>query len=178
MNKALAKRFDELERQTDKFLSIVAAQTPEQQRFRPSEFEWSMLEVVEHLVTSEIGINKFFKKYTPDGSTRKMQLKNYLASWLVQVMLYLPIKFPAPPKLKPPQGNTSLEDWQVLWKSQRSIFNEMLENFPEDKLNYSVFKHPRSGAMDIKNTIDFMKNHVIHHIYQLRRIQKHKDFPK
>jgi len=178
MNKILAKKFDALERQTDKLMNIVAEFSTNQQRFRPNEYEWSMLDVIEHLVTSEDGINKFFEKYKPAASNRKMKISNYLASQATQVFLALPIKIPAPPRLKQPQGKISYEEWKTTWSEQRTIFNEILKNFPEDKLSYSVFKHPRSGPMDMKNVIDFMKNHVAHHIFQLKRIQKHQNFPK
>jgi uncharacterized damage-inducible protein DinB len=177
MNKTLLKKFNDLEHQTGKFLNIISEHSVEQQRFRPSEYEWAMIDVVEHLATSEKGINKFFQKYKPENTTRKMKLKNHVASALMQTALYFPTKFPAPAALKPPQGDTTLEEWKVYWTNERSVFKEMLERFPKEKMPYSVFKHPRSGPMDMKNVIDFMKNHVIHHIYQLNRIKKSKGFP-
>lgn len=178
MNPSLLKKYNQLEDKTEKFVNIIAAHSEEQQRFRPSEYEWGMLDVMEHLINAETGTNRFFEKYKPEGSTRKMKLKNYFYSSLTQIMLATPTKIPAPARLKPPQGDTSFEEWKATWNSQRTIFKQILETFPEDKMNYSVFKHPRSGPMDIKNVIDFMKNHVVHHIYQLNRIRKHKDFPK
>lgn len=177
MNKILLKKFNELERQTDIFLNIITEHSETQQRHRPSEYEWGMLDVVEHLATSEKGINTFFQKYKPENTTRKMKLKNHVATAVMQTALYLPTKFPAPAVLKPPQGNITLNEWKTFWTRERAIFKEMLERFPEEKMPYSVFKHPRSGPMNMKNVIEFMKNHVIHHIYQLKRIKKSKHFP-
>lgn len=178
MNHTLLKKFESLEAEKQKLLDLVGAHSQAQQQFRPSEYEWSMLDVIEHLVGAERGTNLFFRKYPPNEATRSMKLKNHFYSMLTQLALMSPFKFPAPGKLKPPQGNTSLEEWKTKWKGERVVLKEILANFPDEKIKFSVFKHPGSGPMDMGNVIVFLKNHVKHHIYQINRIKKSKGFPK
>ncbi|MGB0863102.1 MAG: DinB family protein [Saprospiraceae bacterium] len=178
MNHILLKKIEALEAEKKKLMDLVSKCSVAQQQFRPSEYEWSMLDVIEHLVGAERGTNLFFRKYPPKEATRTMGFKNYFYSALTQVALISPFKFPAPAKLKPPQGDVTLKEWEVKWQKERTILKEMLADLPEEKMKFSVFKHPRSGPMDIVNVIAFLKNHVKHHIYQINRIKKSKGFPK
>jgi hypothetical protein len=35
-----------------------------------------------------------------------------------------------------------------------------------------VFKHPLVGRLDMTNTLEFLSNHIQHHMYQLERIKR------
>lgn len=177
MNKKLQKAFLQSEETRAKLFAMVSQYSEEQQRFRPSEKEWSMLDVVEHLAESEAGINKIFIKRPPNQSTKTITLKNNLSCWLFHVFFLLPTKVKAPKFLKPPQGETTLREWSTFWDNERAIFKSTLENLNDNQLDKVVFKHPAT-VMNMYHTILFLTNHIKHHIHQIKRISKSQGFPK
>ena len=62
-------------------------------------------------------------------------------------------------------------------KENNEVFRKILEDFPDDKLKYSVFKHPVSGGMSMQHTVDFCNIHMVHHSHQLDRIEGHVNYP-
>ena len=44
---------------------------------------------------------------------------------------------------------------------------QTVENFPKEKMNKAVFKHPRAGLLSMNQTMSFFINHVKHHIQQI-----------
>ncbi len=178
MNTILINHFEALETTTKKFLAIIKEHSPEQQQFRPSDQAWNMLDVAEHLLNSETGINSFFKKYPPAESTRSIQFSNRIKAWLIQLFLVLPTKVRAVARVHPSKEKKVLTELENKWQKQRQILKPILISFPKEKRNISVFKHPLSGPMNMENVVKFMDNHIKHHIFQLNRIRKHSNFPK
>lgn len=177
MQRPLLKRYDTLQRVTTTLLDRIAAHTPAQQQFQPDGQSWNMLQVAEHLLTSERGINQVLMKYPPAQASRPLTWRNHWNTFLLQVFLRLPLKFAAPRVLTPPQGATPLPVLRDAWQTERATLRDLLEAIPADRLPYYAFKHPRTGGMNIASTLDFMTNHVRHHLIQLRRITRHPDFP-
>ena len=178
MNKKLQKAFHQSEATKAKLFAIVSQYSEEQQRFRPSEKEWSMLDVVEHLAMSEAGINKLFLKYPPNQGTKVITIKDDLTSWLFHIFFLLPTKVKAPKFLKPPQSELSLKEWSIKWNKERALFEKTVENLNDSQLKMMVFKHPAAGSMSMYHTILFLTNHIKHHLHQIKRIAKSKGFPK
>lgn len=178
MNKKLETALYKMEVAKTRLFELVSQYSEEQQRYRPSAKEWSMLDVVEHLAEAEAGTNLLMKKYPPNKSTKAVTLKNIIYCWLFHGFFLLPTKVKAPSMLKPPQSDLSLKEWSVKWNKEREIFKNTVENLNETKLNVMVFKHPVTGAMNMFHTILFQTNHVKHHLHQIKRIAKSQGFPK
>lgn len=178
MNRAINKKFDKLERVKNSFLNDFEGLSVEQLQFKPSPNSWNMMQVIEHIVSSEDGINLFFKKYNPYESTRSVKLKNHISVRILYLVFWLGIKVKAPNNLNPPKGDEALDVWKKRWEKERAILKTTLDNFPKEKVKNSVFKHPVAGAMNMAETIGFMISHINHHRQQIRRIKKDKNFPK
>ena len=178
MSKRLVKEFQKLEQQTDAFFKMLQIFSKEQLSYQPDGNAWSMLDVVEHLISVESGVNRFFKKYPPNNSQFRMNIKNHILSWLMQYYLKAPSRLKAPSYLPPPKGDTSLEDWRAIWAKERQQLKHVVETLEPSKESASVFKHGISGPMNMFHVINFQKNHIIHHIHQVKRIKNHKGFPK
>jgi hypothetical protein len=178
MNKKLKNAFNKMEATKGELFEIISQYSEEQQRFRPSVKEWSMLDVVEHLAEVEAGVNRLIQSYPPNQSTKKLTFKNYIYCWLFQGFFILPFKVKAPAMLKPPQSDLSLNEWSIKWNKERKVFQGTVENLSGTKLDIMAFKHPVAGAMNMFHTILFQTNHIKHHLHQIKRISKSKDFPK
>jgi hypothetical protein len=160
------------------FFERIAALLPTQQAFRPDKEEWNHLQVMEHIVTSEATLLAFFNKYDPALTERKVGLKNKAANLALTQFYRSAKKVKMPAGLPTPTGEQSVEDMLRQAQEVMQGFTVFVEAFPENKINYSVFKHPVSGGMSMKATIEFLGNHILHHNHQLDRIAGHPDFPK
>jgi len=161
-----------------KLFATVSQYSEEQQQFRPSGNQWSMLDVVEHLAEVEAGINKLHIKYPPNQGTKKTTLKNEFYCHLFHIFFRLPTKVKAPATLEAPQGKLSLKEWSTMWNKERLIFKNTIENLNDSQLDKMVFKHPAAGPMNMYHTILFEDNHIKHHLHQIKRITKSQGFPK
>lgn len=178
MNKQLAASYTEFEKVKEQFTQRIVDKTEEQRLFQPAEDAWSMLGVLEHIVIAEMGILGFLKKNPPSESTYKIGIKNKISYKLLVKFFQSSGKVKTPVKGLDPTGEKSLEELLVQTQKNSLAIKKILEDFPENKLKYSVFKHPIAGGMSMQHTVDFCKNHMIHHSHQLDRIEGHVNYPK
>ncbi|MGK0388275.1 MAG: hypothetical protein ACI94Y_001003 [Maribacter sp.] len=178
MNKELEQSYHQLIETKQTFLKRIKEKTLEQQMFKPNEEGWNMVEIFEHIQLSEGGILGYFKKRPPAETEYKVDLKSKVAYSLLSQFYKLPSKVNVPVKGLTPKGNTPLENLIQQSDSNNDIIRVIIIDFPLEKLKYSVFKHPVSGAMTMQNTIDFFTNHILHHVHQLNRLEKHANYPK
>jgi hypothetical protein len=144
----------------------------ERSRSKPSEDSWSVRQVVGHLLASEIGTLGYMVKKTSSGwdsldNTEDEHRAN--ASALVN-RLAGEERYKAPAVLPEPDNEMALADLLVKWASVR----EQLETFARgvDPANYDklVFRQPFAGMLNLPQTLDFINEHVNHHLPQIRRI--------
>ncbi|RSK49044.1 DinB family protein [Hymenobacter rigui] len=173
MNHRLHLRFEQLELATTHLLDTVAALGPRATQ-QPGPGQWSAAQVVQHLVVSETGIGQYMeKKLLQTESLEKSGFGAFLKSRLLRVLLRLPFtRFKAPSYLEKltPTELPPLPELQAEWAAVRRRLERLLNEYPSNLLNRSIFKHPRSGMLTIYQTLDFMIDHVLHHQKQVERI--------
>lgn len=148
----------------------VDRHTESDQQFNFAEGEWNMLQVVEHILTAETGILAFFKKYDPATTTRKPGFTSWMKSKVLNIWMKSPIKAKIPDQRLSPKGDKPLEDMIVQWETVRDGLSVILDNFPDEKMNYSVFKHPIAGPLTMPQTLKFMILHIERHTNQIKGI--------
>ena len=178
MNYKLEKSYQHFIETKKRFVDKNANKTAEQQSFKSSEDEWSMLEVMEHILISEGGILKLFEKYPPLESTYKMSLKSKATNFMLSKLYKSSKKVKLPMKSLAPKGNQPFGEMLQQSNGYNEAFLAHIKGFPDDKMKLSVFKHPVSGGMTMENTIDFLSDHIVHHLHQLDRIIAHHQYPK
>ncbi len=178
MNTKLNKRWVELEKEKSRFIKELKKASNRQLHFSPDEKSWNMLQVMAHLVAVERTSFGYLsgKKYS-HASRPKGKLQFFRALFL-RIMLASPIRFKAPPiaALQPPEKN-DLEELIKEWSLEGKKTETYLENFPEEKLDELIFRHPVIGWLTIGQTINFLIEHIQHHRLQIRRIEKSPSFP-
>ncbi|MBC6992032.1 MULTISPECIES: DinB family protein [Hymenobacter] len=173
MNHRLHIRFEQLEHATDRLLQAAAA-LGDKSHLSPAPGHWSADQVIQHLVVAETGIAQYIdKKLLQAESLQKSGFGSFWRSALLRVLLRVPFaKFKTPAKLAAltPAEVPSLPQLQSQWQSVRRRLEQMLNEFPSKLLDRAIFRHPRSGMLNIYQTLDFMLDHVLHHQRQMERI--------
>ncbi|GAA3944461.1 hypothetical protein GCM10022406_28500 [Hymenobacter algoricola] len=142
----------------------------------PGPGQWSADQVVQHLLVAETGIGQYIdKKVQQAEGLDKAGLLTFVKSRMLRLALRLPfLRFKAPRYLAAltPDTVPTLAELRPEWERVRRQLERTLNEFPSPLLNRMIFKHPRSGMLNIYQTLDFMVDHVLHHQRQLERITK------
>jgi hypothetical protein len=144
----------------------------------PVPGQWAAAQVIHHLLTAEQRIVNALQKSlaTSSDSWRLSTLKNKLRGALLRMALRLPgLKFKVPPTLPPPPAPETIVSLATLreqWSSIRRQLEQVLNEFPGDKLSHTVFRHPRAGWLTVGQTVTSILDHTLHHQQQLNRIGK------
>ena len=181
MHKKLEKHWNRLEEIKEYYDALLKVFNEEQLNFKPDENSWSMLEVMQHLYTSESISLNFVKAFDFNRKSEKLGLKSQFYTILLVNRLNSKKKFKAPKVLadKKPELNISDDphQFQHQWDDKRKELKEVLEDYPTDKLDYFTFSHPAVGKLKITQMLQFFHAHLKHHQHQIEAINHHKDFP-
>lgn len=139
----------------------------------PAPGKWSVLQIMTHLEYSETISLQFLKKKMNVDDLPVTGSREAFRSLLLRWALLLPLKFKAPEvvRINIPDHVKSEELFKK-FDSTRMAMEEFLSDFPSDKLNLAIFKHPRIGYINIIQTLDFIQAHFKHHENQIRSILK------
>lgn len=175
----LAQKLEALESRKQLFLSTLANYNFKQLHYKATPEAWCMLQVAQHILASEKG-TLFFVNNKPalELSTFNKFKAFFLNTGLI-IFLKSPFKFKAPKVqgLSPEHIPTlQLADIEQQWAEIRGGWERYLGNFEAEKLNKVVFNHPVGKKMTISQTLNFLYEHLGHHILQLQRIGEGEDF--
>jgi len=175
MNHRLHLRFEQLEQATNRLLDMTQA-LGDKDHQAPGPGQWSAAQVVQHLLVAETGIGQYIdKKIQQAEGLGKTGFGHFLRSRILRVALRLPfLRFQVPKYLAAATPATAppLPELRLEWDRVRRQLERTLNEFPSPLLGRTIFKHPRSGMLNIYQTLDFMVDHVLHHQRQLERITK------
>ena len=136
----------------------------------PKDGGWSVAQVCLHLSGAEGQGLSYMRKKLSGGALDRATFNTMWRASLLRMALWLPIRYKAPSILKEPDAQISFTDSMAQWATVRRELRQLLADFPTDKIDAEVFKHPAAGKITIMQTIRFMREHQNHHMKQLRRI--------
>lgn len=136
---------------------------------RPAPNDWSLTEVIEHLILVERGIVTVFGN-SPAKRLHRRSLAQRLRRAAVGVVLLLGIRVKVPVEAIRPLGHTALADLEAEWIELRRHLAEHLEQITPEKLGLIILKHPVSGPHNVPETLSFLERHLRHHRRQIQRI--------
>ncbi len=175
----LEKQFNRLETQRKEIQNKLGKLTHAQLNFKPAEKEWSLLQVINHLIYAETNTVKYLnKKIQGLDSVKKSNLLAKLRLFILKLALRLPVKYKAPKAALPVQEEVYiLENLITQWDEIRNQFKKILDGFDSKTSQKLLFKHPIAGRFDISQTLNFIAEHIEHHQPQIERIMKSPEFP-
>lgn len=179
MHPKLLPSWQELEAITKDFENNINSESIQGQGYKPSPDAWSMLQVLQHIVISErMSVEDYLLSVGLSKSKKTGGKLHVLRSLFLRLMLKSPMKFKTPEvKGIEPDGNVEKEILFQEWDKVRLELYSFLQQFPENKLNELIFRHPVVGWLTITGTLHFFSDHIGHHQQQLSRIRKSNFFP-
>ena len=171
-------RLNELETLRKEIVTQFDSYTTDQLIFKPEPTHWNLLQVLDHIVTSEktsaIYIKRQLtgKKYPPAPG-----MKSSVRYGILKAAFKLPFRYKAPSIVDSTGKNPNLNQLRESWKTIRQEFQTIIENTDKELLDLGIYKHPRAGLLNMERTLDFMITHVRHHQKQMERITGNEKFP-
>ncbi|TVR38586.1 MAG: DinB family protein [Cryomorphaceae bacterium] len=134
---------------------------------------WNILQVVEHVITSETGTLGYMKKKTAaPWSEIPLANENHVSKGRqLNEALKSEKRWKAPDVLPDPTGSQSFDNMAKYWDGLRGEYQGFLSDLDPAYFERTIFRHPYSGPLDLYHTLDFLCNHILHHQYQVERIK-------
>lgn len=139
---------------------------------------WSASQVLEHILTSETGTLGYMKKKSSSGwetleltGEEHKERSNALNSRLVSAM-----KIQAPSVLPEPTNQYTLIQLTSTWNKLREEMENFITSVDPSHYDKLVFRQPIVGMLNLLQTLEFLENHIHHHIPQLDRIRQELQF--
>lgn len=179
MNASLDPLYDKLQRDLKDLYDELKDHPDIVLNKKLSDTRWSVLQIMHHLLLSEMGALKYVKKkLSHDPELKKASMMTGFRLLALKMSLRAPFKFKAPAIV----GDSHLPEkstfWEIVkkWNTHRAELKEFLEELPEDLLKKEIFKHPVAGRQTIKGMLQFYEDHFIRHRRQIRKTLKEYHF--
>lgn len=135
---------------------------------RPSESEWNIAEVVQHLCLAEQHVLKDLKKGLATGPAKvgffKKLIPMRIISWrLVRVKA---------PKAVSPNNTPAMDELMQSYNQVRVDLKQLCADYGSDRLKEIRFKHPFLGDIDGLAAVSMLGFHEERHYKQIREILK------
>lgn len=172
MTKTIETKLHNLEEAKQQALQYFEGLSTEQMNSAP-EGEWSMVQVIEHILMSEGGTLGYMMKKSSSGfdALDKVGDQERFAESMLVKRLDSGERYKAPAVLPDPQGGSTLEDLIAKWGKLRTQLNAFISTVPEEYYDRLIFKQPAAGMITLDGTLDFLNSHLRHHFPQLERLR-------
>lgn len=165
----LLRRFQHLEDQRHAVVGMLEKHPAEALAKAPGPEAWSAAQVVLHLAMAEEGLLKYIALKREKGGHRPAGIGAPFRLALLELALWLPLKYKAPEVVAQVPPCT----WQEAsgrWEAARQALHAVCRELPEEHLRHDLIKHPLAGKFPMTTGLRFVQRHVAHHIPQLRRV--------
>lgn len=175
MHPKIQERIDSLESQREAILRDFRSFTAEQLHRAPRPGKWSAAQILSHIIAAErLSVAYMHKKLPGIDKASRSGLLEEAKMAMLKISQRLPgLKFKAPQRVI---DNTVLHKDLVSieseWKNIRGELQRLLLQIPEHQLDRLIYKHPVAGYLNVSQALIFLREHIIHHTPQLKRLLK------
>lgn len=161
-----------LESSRDRLLAAIANVTPEHAAFKPSPERWSILELVEHLATSDPGLMALIRKALDSPAQPELveQAHRHDHRFLGELKPLPRGINKAPENLKPQAGYATLEHAAAAFLKNREATIAYARSTGDD-LRDHFSPHPVLGPMDAYQWLVACALHVESHTLQIEELK-------
>jgi uncharacterized damage-inducible protein DinB len=171
MSEPLIKKYHQIETIKKRYLSQVANLPEEQFNQAPEDGSWSIAQVLYHLYLAENGTIRAVQKNLRENNVKAhSKISDMFRNMLLVLFLKSPLKFKAPSILGSMPDHIKREEINKLFGEATDSFKEVLNGLPKQLENKRIFKHPVSGKFNIGQTLNFVREHYLHHQGQLNKL--------
>ena len=173
MLQPLERGFARLENSRKEFLGRVQKLQPHQRAFSPNSHDWSLLQIIDHLVISEeqtlrIVAKQLANPKLPDRGRWHAPLRMSL----MKLAMRLPLKYKIPTEQVAPSPSPDFAELKARWETVRRNLGSLLADIQQSQQHQPVFRHPFFGLMDVEQVLLFLQEHFNHHMQQVKRTLK------
>ncbi|MEO1515220.1 MAG: DinB family protein [Bacteroidota bacterium] len=175
MNEKHNNFLDQLDKDFAFLLEELKVYSDDQLNRKPSPEQWSVIQVMHHLMLSEsLSLKYINKKLSFNPTLKKAGIKARMRLLLLKGYMASPFKAKAPGVISGEQLPEFATFWDTAkrWKQQRQELRQFLSELPKDILNKEVYKHPFAGRMSIDGMLGFFQAHFNRHHKQIQRVLK------
>ena len=174
MKPSLQKRLDRMDTELAGLFEALNKYSDDDLNWKPKSDQWSVLQVMVHLMKAEAGSLAYVEKKLSSGHSH-ISKAGILAGgrkYIMNGLLHYPFKIKAPQGL----GTESLPDrssfWDLVkqWKKQREDLRTYLASLPIEALSKEIYKHPVVGRMSINGMLSFFEGHFQRHRKQINQV--------
>lgn len=170
--KILREEFETMEKDRQSLLSSLDQLNGELLTIPEGPNQWSVNQVLLHLISSEEGIVGYINKKMQAPSLPRnnfwCMIRSHLLSWFIKS----PIRYGAPAVIASPSNEFSYDTLKTRFDQSRQKISELIGQIPEKHLGGQLFKHPLAGRLTALHTLHFIKLHNRRHSKQIKRILK------
>lgn len=173
MNTQLQQLFNSLEAQRQQLLDRAKNTTDSFNR-SPGNNKWSVHQILAHLVGAEkLSVQYLTKKIQGIDEAEDSGWVESLKMIVLKASQRLPLKFTAPkPVVASTASYESLEALTADWDNVRAELKKLLEQVKNDQVKRKIFKHVLVGKLNIQQALQFLSEHIAHHLPQVNRLLK------
>jgi uncharacterized damage-inducible protein DinB len=169
----IKSRFEKIQSHKQWFANQAEQMGVEAAGKRVNPDEWSLTEVIEHLVIAERNFTPGFEQASAAKGFEAIPKR--IRRKVVLFVLRNAFKVPTPSDKVVPKGVDTLETLLPEWNTLRERTSKSLDNKSQDQLNYLVFKHPRAGDLNLLEALDFLDAHMTYHRKRAKQVFGFKD---
>src|SRR5262245_10698299 len=176
--KAVAELWDELQAVRAQVLQEAEGLSQAQADWRPSEKDWSVGEIVDHITVAEVATGKLTTKLTKEA-----EAAGALGAFPADLMAFAPLPpvppgpMEAPPVVWPGQGKP-IDELIAALKATRERSRQSVEKLARVDPRRLAFNHVRFGDLDLAQWWKLQASHEGMHLAQLREVKAAPGFPK
>jgi hypothetical protein len=136
--------------------------------------EWSIAQVVEHILSSETGTLGYMKKKSSGGwdALENAGDEHRASSAAINARLESNERYKAPDVLPEPSNAIALNELFEKWNALRTELVEFVSHIQPEHFHKLVFRQPAAGMLSVLHALEFMDAHLRHHLPQIERISK------
>ena len=171
MSTQLTEKYLEIEAVKNSFLKKAEPLSYDHLNKLPADGGWSAGQVLYHCAFAESGtILVINKNLTENKILQKSDIGSVFRNISLVLFLKLPLKFKAPKQVSKVPETISFDEIKKYFDKNSSDFRKILEELPAELEDKFIFKHPRSGLFNITQTLNFTREHYLHHERQLNAL--------
>ena len=173
MNAVFQSIYNKLEHQRIEILNRVKDLTVEKFNHTPSPEKWSISQILTHiLVAEQLSVGYMKKKALGIEQLKNSGTFESIILELLKISQRIPaIKFKAPRVVltnTPPAF--PIAELTSRWETHRADLKAFLEKIEDKNVKKLVYKHPVAGKLDARQAIVFFREHINHHLPQIKRL--------
>lgn len=177
----LESLIESVEEARSNFIRDASNLSPIQAEFKPSSLEWSVRDIVEHMVWAErAGVTRIWKalhshrsgQASWEGTNRNQGLgieKVINQTWKEKEQV---------PEIAKPSWGGPIELWLAALNACSLTLRDLGNALAGMDLEAIVYPHPISGPLDADQRIQFLRFHLDRHRAQIERVKLNPEFPQ